>query len=169
MIAVFPGSFDPITVGHESIIRRALPLFSKIIIAIGINSTKNTCFSLEERKSFIGEVFKGEPKIVVDSFSSFTVEFCKNNNASYIIRGLRTSTDFEQEKMLALTNKVLNTDIETMFFLTDERHTYINSSIIREILRYNGDISKFVPQKICKLVSDTYVAGGSSHTPTLIK
>lgn len=153
-IAVFPGSFDPMTIGHESVIRRALPLFDKIIIAIGRNADKKGLFEIEQRLDFIRELFKNEPQIEVDSFENLTVDYCKKVNATYLIRGLRTSADFEFERMIALTNKTLEHHIETVFLLTDSKHTFITSSIVRDILRYKGDVSQFVPPCICQMISE---------------
>lgn len=147
-IAVFPGSFDPFTVGHESIVNRASKLFDKIIIAIGLNPKKDALFSLEERKNFIKQVFEDNPKIEIVHFEGLTVEFCKRVGATYILRGLRTSADFEFERAIAQVNKSMYNEIETVFLLTITEHTPINSSIVRDIYRHGGDISKFVPSKM---------------------
>lgn len=147
-IAVFPGSFDPITVGHESIIKRALPLFDKIIVAIGYNSNKEGFFPLEKRINWIKDVFKDENKIVVDSYEGLTVDYLKKTKAKYILRGLRTSADFEYERAIAQTNKYLDKNIETVFFLSSPEHTPINSTIIREVVRHGGDASQFVPKAV---------------------
>ena len=150
-IAVFPGSFDPITKGHESIILRALPLFDEIIIAVGINSDKKGYFPVEQRIEWIKQVFKNDPKIKVQSYHGLTVDFCRLVKAKYILRGLRTSADFEFERSIGQINKQLYGDIETIFLLTQPDHTSLNSSIVREIVRYNGDASQFVPECV-KLV-----------------
>lgn len=148
-IAVFPGSFDPITKGHESVIRRALPLFDKLYIAIGINSDKNNpLFPLEKRVNWIKKVFSNEPKIEVVTYSGLTVDFCKSVNARFILRGLRTSADFEYERAIAQTNRFLNNGIETVFMLTTPEYTPINSTIVREVIKYGGDASQFVPDGI---------------------
>lgn len=148
-IAVFPGSFDPITKGHESVVKRALPLFDKIIIALGINSEKKVnFFPLYKRKEWVTKVFASEPKIEVSEFSGLTVDFCKKNNAGFILRGLRTSADFEFERAIAQTNRFLKQDIETIFILTTPEHTHITSTIVREIIKNNGDASIFVPDCI---------------------
>lgn len=147
-IAVFPGSFDPFTVGHESIVNRASKLFDKIIIAVGLNPKKDALFTLEERKNFIKQVFEDNPKIEIVHFEGLTVEFCKTVGANYILRGLRTSADFEFERAIAQVNKAMHNEIETVFFLTITEHTPINSSIVRDIYRHGGDISKFVPSKM---------------------
>jgi pantetheine-phosphate adenylyltransferase len=148
--AVFPGSFDPITTGHESIIRRALPMFDKIIIAIGINSTKEGYFSLEKRKQWIEKVFAGEKKIEIKTYKGLTVDFCKHEKANYILRGLRTSADFEFERVIAQMNRTMNESIETIFILSTPELSAIASTVVREILRNEGDASKFVPAAIRK-------------------
>jgi pantetheine-phosphate adenylyltransferase len=147
-IAVCPGSFDPITRGHESIIKRALPLFDEIIIAIGINVEKKGFFPLESRLEWITHVFKNEPKIKVSSYEGLTVDFCRKVNSAYLLRGLRTSSDFEFERSIAHINKQLYPDIETVFLLTQPEFMSLNSSIVREIVRYNGDASQFVPEGV---------------------
>jgi pantetheine-phosphate adenylyltransferase len=147
-IAVFPGSFDPITIGHESVVQRALELFDKIIIAIGHNDNKKAFFPLQVRLSMITEVFARNPKIEVTHFEGLTVDFCKRVGAKYILRGLRTSADFEFERAIAQVNKVMYSELESVFLLTLPEHTSINSTIVREILRYGGDARKFLPQSI---------------------
>ncbi len=147
-IAVFPGSFDPITVGHESIIRRAAPLFDRLIIAIGYNAEKRYMFTVEQRKKWLSKVFDDIPNIEVDSFEGLTVDYCKKRGASYILRGLRTSADFEFERSVGQVNKKLHDHIETIFFLSEPQHTALNSSIVRELLRYKGNVDQFVPNKI---------------------
>jgi pantetheine-phosphate adenylyltransferase len=147
-IAVFPGSFDPITIGHESVVYRALELFDKVIIALGHNDNKKNFFSLTARLSMIKDVFAGNPKIEVTHFEDLTVEFCKRVGAKYILRGLRTSADFEFERAIAQVNKAMYEELESVFLLTLPEHTSINSTIVREILRYGGDARKFLPQSI---------------------
>lgn len=148
-IAIFPGSFDPITKGHESVVKRALPLFDKIIIAIGVNSEKkDSYFSLEKRIEWIKQTFKNECKVEVMEYSGLTVDFCKKMNASFILRGLRTSADFEFERAIAQTNRFLEKKIETIFLLTTPEHTPINSTIVREVYKNGGDASLFVPEGI---------------------
>lgn len=147
-IAVFPGSFDPFTIGHEAIVRRALPLFNKIIIAIGDNSEKKNLFSVEDRKKMISEVFRGETRIEVMSFRGMTVDFCHSQKAGYILRGLRTAADFEYERAMGQMNRKMAPDIETVFLLTSTEHTPINSTIVRDIIVYGGDASMFVPKAI---------------------
>lgn len=149
--AVFPGSFDPITNGHLDIIKRALPLFDEIIIAIGTNSEKKYMFSLEKRISWINETFKGEDKIVVKNYENMlTVDYCNKEEASFIIRGLRNPADFEFEKAIAQTNRKLNPDIETVFLLTSSGFSSISSSIVREVMIYDGDYTSLVPKAVRK-------------------
>ncbi|EAQ40935.1 MULTISPECIES: pantetheine-phosphate adenylyltransferase [unclassified Polaribacter] len=145
--AVFPGSFDPITLGHFDIIERGVKLFDELIIAIGINADKKYMFSLEERKSFIEETFKNEPKIKVVTYQGLTVNFCKEQNAEFILRGLRNPADFEFEKAIAHTNRKLS-EIETVFLLTSSGKSYISSSIVRDVIRNNGDYTGLVPDAV---------------------
>lgn len=147
--AVFPGSFDPITNGHEDIIRRAIPLFDEIIVAIGVNADKKYMFTLDERKHFIEETFKDEPKIKVETYQGLTIDFCKEKNAQFILRGLRNPADFEFEKAIAHTNRVLS-KIETVFLLTAASTSYISSSIVRDVLRNGGDYTVLVPKAVRK-------------------
>lgn len=147
--AVFPGSFDPITLGHVDIIKRALPLFDEIVIAIGINADKKYMFSLEERLSFLKKTFQKEPKITIDSYQGLTVNYCKKINATFILRGLRNPADFEFEKAIAVTNRKLSS-IETVFLLTSAETSFISSSIVRDILRNGGDASNLLPDTILK-------------------
>ena len=147
-IAIFPGSFSPFSVGHQSIVERALPLFDKIIIAIGINSEKNQYFSIEERLKWITAVYSKNQKIEVKRYEGLTVDFCKKEKANYILRGLRDSHDFKLEKNIAQMNKELNTNIETIFIITPPELSHISSSLIREIIKNGGDVKKFVPKEI---------------------
>ena len=147
-IAVFPGSFDPFTLGHESVINRSLPLFDEIIIAVGTNMKKEAHFPMETRMEMIREVFRDNPKITVKSYSGLTVDFCKQYGAKYLLRGLRTSADFEYERVIAQTNKAMLPELESVFLLTLPEHTHINSTIIRDVIRYGGDAGKFVPKAI---------------------
>ena len=149
-IAVFPGSFDPITLGHESIIHRSLPLFDKIIIAIGVNSTKEGYFSLQKRKLWIEKVFNGEKKTEVKTYKGLTIDFCKKENANYILRGLRTSADFEFERIIAQMNRAMNEDIETVFILSTPELSAITSTVVRDIIRNSGDAGQFIPSAIRK-------------------
>lgn len=147
-IAVFPGSFDPFTIGHEGIVKRALSLFDEIIIAVGANALKKSYFSLETRKMMISKVFQNESRVKTDHYEGLTVDYCKKNGAKYILRGLRTSADFEFERAIAQVNKAMASDIESVFLLTSPEHTPINSTIVRDIIRSGGDASRFVPATI---------------------
>ena len=147
-IAIFPGSFDPFTIGHESVITRALPLFDEIIVAIGSNTNKKAYFSMEQRIQMIRQVFSGNDRVMVESFQGLTVEYCRQKGARYLLRGLRTSSDFEYERAIAQTNKAMYPDLESVFLLTIPEHTPINSSIVRDIIRLGGDASQFIPEAI---------------------
>ncbi|MEO5570945.1 MAG: pantetheine-phosphate adenylyltransferase [Bacteroidia bacterium] len=147
-IAVFPGSFDPITVGHVDIINRAVPLFEKIIIGIGNNIEKHYMFPVETRKEWIKKTFAGNSKIEVITYDGLTINFCKLNKAAYIIRGLRNSNDFEFEQAIAQMNKSMAHDIETVFIPCDPKFTAVASSIVRDIIRNQGDVSIFVPAAV---------------------
>ena len=147
-IAVFPGSFDPFTIGHEAIVRRALNLFDEVIIAVGANALKKGFYLLETRESMIKKVFEHESKIKVDHYEGLTVDYCKKIGAGYIIRGLRTSADFEFERAIAQVNKVMAPGVETVFLLTVPEHSHINSSIVRDIIKNGGDASPFLPVSI---------------------
>jgi pantetheine-phosphate adenylyltransferase len=147
-IAIFPGSFAPFSVGHQSIVEKALPLFDKIVIAIGINSEKNQYFSIEERLEWITDVYGKNPKIEVKRYEGLTVDFCKKEKANYILRGLRDSHDFKFEKNIAQMNKELNTSIETIFIITPPELSHISSSLIRDIIQNGGDAQQFVPKEI---------------------
>ncbi|MBC5863304.1 pantetheine-phosphate adenylyltransferase [Flavobacterium turcicum] len=145
--AIFPGSFDPITLGHEDIIKRSLPLFDEIVIAIGVNAEKKYMFSLEDRKRFIEETFQHEPKISVITYEGLTTELCRKLNANFILRGLRNPADFEFEKAIAHTNRRL-AKIETVFLLTAAKTSYISSSIVRDVIRNNGQYEMLVPDAV---------------------
>jgi pantetheine-phosphate adenylyltransferase len=146
--AVFPGSFDPFTLGHEGIVRRALGIFDNIIIAVGANALKKSYYSLDTRKEMIRKVFRDEPRITVDHYEGLTVDYCKKHGAHYILRGLRTAADFEFERAIGQVNRALDSGIESVFLLTTPEHTPINSTIVRDIIRSGGDASKFVPAAI---------------------
>lgn len=147
--AVFPGSFDPITNGHVDVIRRALPLFDEIIIAIGTNADKKYMFSLEKRMRFIKETFADEPKVIVEHYQGLTLEYCKQKEADFILRGLRNPADFEFEKAIAHANRLVS-GIETVFLLTAVDTSFISSSIVRDFIRNNGDYSLLVPPAVIK-------------------
>ena len=145
--AIFPGSFDPITLGHYDIIERGLTLFDEVFLAIGVNADKKYMFSLEERKNFLEETFKDEPKIKVVTYKGLTVDFAKKNDCQFILRGLRNPGDFEFEKAIAHTNRKL-AEIETVFLLTSSGKSYISSSIVRDVIRNNGDYTCLVPKAV---------------------
>ena len=147
-VAVFPGSFDPFTIGHESIVNRALSMFDKIIIMLGVNDTKKYFFPIETRKQMIVDLFKGNPKIKVEIYDGLTVDFCKSEGASYILRGLRTAADFEYERAIAQVNKKMHQSIETVFLLTMPEHTPVNSTVVRDILKHKGDAKLFLPERL---------------------
>lgn len=146
-IAVFPGSFDPITLGHVDIIQRALPLFDEIIIAIGINDAKNYMWSLEDRIAFIENAFSGNSNIRVASYTGLTADFCKVEKASCILRGLRNTTDFTYEQTIAQANEKVN-GVDSIFLLSSPEYGYISSSIVRDIARNGGNISSLVPKAV---------------------
>jgi len=146
--AVFPGSFDPITLGHVSVVNRALPLFDEIVIAIGINSEKRSMFSSLQRKQWIEKVFKDEPKVRVETFEGLTIDYCKKIHARFILRGLRTSADFEFERGIGQVNRKLAPQIDTIFILTEAEYTPVSSSIVRDVVRNGGDISSLVPDVV---------------------
>ena len=145
--AVFPGSFDPLTLGHYDVIKRGIDLFDELIVAIGVNSTKKYMFSLAQRKKFIKEAFKEHSKVTVVTYEGLTVDFCQKHNVNYILRGLRNPADFEFEKAIAHTNRDL-APVETVFLLTSASTSYISSSIVREVIRNHGDYKKLVPSSV---------------------
>ena len=145
--AIFPGSFDPITLGHYDIIKRSIPLFDEIVVAIGINAEKKYMFSLEDRKRFIEEAFADEPSISVVVYEGLTIDLCKKLKANFILRGLRNPADFEFEKAIAHTNRRLS-KIETVFLLTASKTSYISSSIVRDVIRNGGDYTVLVPESV---------------------
>jgi pantetheine-phosphate adenylyltransferase len=146
-IAVFAGSFDPFTVGHESVVRRALPLFDRVIIAVGFNQEKKQFFSIEKRMAMISDVFNDEPRVKIDKYTGLTVDFCRKVGANYLLRGLRTAADFEFERAIAQLNRNMLPEVESIFILALPEHTPINSTIVRDIIRFKGDASKFLPKK----------------------
>ena len=145
--AIFPGSFDPITLGHYDIIKRGIDLFDELIIAIGVNADKKYMFSREEREKFITQAFKTEPKVKIMTYSGLTIDFCREINANYILRGLRNAGDFEFEKAIAHTNRKMS-KIETVFLLTSSGLSYISSSIVRDVIRHGGDYTALVPDTV---------------------
>ena len=146
-VAIFPGSFDPFTVGHENIVLRGLDMFDKIIIAVGFNSNKKEFFPIDMRVAWIKNVFWDRPEISVKKYEGLTVEFAAEVGAGYILRGLRTAADFEYERAIAQVNKAMS-GIDSVFLLTQPEHTPVNSSIVRDILKHGGDAGKFLPEKI---------------------
>ncbi len=147
-IAVFPGSFDPFTVGHENVVLRGLGLFDKIIIAIGVHSTKQPLLNIEARVEMVNLVFKAYDQVSADSFKGLTVDYCSKVNATHMLRGIRTSADFEYERAIAQINKRMLPTVESIFLLTTPEHTPINSTIIRDIIRNGGNASQFLPEGI---------------------
>lgn len=145
--AIFPGSFDPITLGHYDIISRGVKLFDEVIVAIGINADKKYMFTIEQRQKFIEEAFKDEPKVKITTYSGLTVDYCKEVNAKFILRGLRNPADFEFEKAIAHTNRKLS-KIETVFLLTASKTSFISSSIVRDVIRNGGNYSVLVPKSV---------------------
>ena len=145
--AIFPGSFDPLTLGHCEIIEKATQIFDELIVSVGNNSEKKYKFTLDKRLEFISSEFKNNPKVIVKSYNGLTAEFCKKMNINHIVRGLRNPADFEFEKKIALFNNSLE-KIETIFFLTSPNYAFISSSIVREIIDNNGDYRKFVPKSV---------------------
>jgi pantetheine-phosphate adenylyltransferase len=145
--AVFPGSFDPITLGHVDIVHRSIPLFDEIIVAIGVNADKKYMFPLEDRKSFIEKAFANAPTVRVLTYTGLTTDFCREQNAQFILRGLRNPADFEFEKAIAHTNRLLS-NIETVFLLTSSDTSFISSSIVRDVIRNKGDYSVLVPDSV---------------------
>ncbi len=147
-IAVFPGSFDPITKGHENVVQRASGLFDEIIVAIGVNTTKASLFSTETRLHWIKQVFAANPNVRVETYEGMTIDFCKKQNAQYLLRGLRSGGDFEYERTIAQMNRYMNSGIETVILFTDPEYAAINSTVVREIIRNKGRVDRFVPEGI---------------------
>lgn len=153
-IALFPGSFDPITKGHKSIVERALPMFDKIVVAVGTNTAKNSVFPLEKRIEWIERTFAQYDNVEVVTFNSLTVDFCREIGAKYILRGLRNSTDFQYERNIARINQELDSEIETIFLMTKPDDAAISSSLVREILSFGRDVSQFIPGEITISIND---------------
>ncbi|MDR0333677.1 MAG: pantetheine-phosphate adenylyltransferase [Dysgonamonadaceae bacterium] len=150
--ALFPGTFDPFTIGHESIVRRGLALVDEIVIAIGFNESKNFYFPIEKRLEMIRAIYANEPRVRVESYNSLTVDFAQEVGAHFILRGIRSVNDFENEKTIADMNRTIS-GIETFILLTEPALTHISSTLVRELLRYNRDVSNFVPQQSIHLLT----------------
>jgi len=146
--ALFPGSFDPVTIGHVDIVNRSLSLFDNIVIGIGVNSSKKSLYSIEKRKEWLGKVFEDKEKVSVKQYEGLTVDFCNEIGAKFILRGLRTSADFEFERAIAQMNRSMHGDIETVFILSSPGLSAVSSTIVREIIKNGGEASKFVPAGI---------------------
>lgn len=155
-VAVYPGSFDPVTNGHLDIIRRAAKLYDRVIVGILNNASKNPVFSAKERKEMIDEATKGIENVSCDIFSGLLVDFAKQQNASVIIKGLRTVADFEYEFQMALLNKALDPEYETVFMMTDSKFSYISSSMVKEVAKYKGELDGFVPPSIAEKIRSKY-------------
>ncbi|MDD6214641.1 MAG: pantetheine-phosphate adenylyltransferase [Firmicutes bacterium] len=153
-VAVYPGSFDPITNGHLDIIRRASKLYDRLIVGVLNNMNKKPMFTAEERKRLIDEVTEDIPNVTCDVFSGLLVDFAKNNGATVIVKGLRTVADFEYEFQMALLNKALNPEFETMFLMTDTKYSYISSSMVKEVAKYNGELNGLVPQQVISKIKE---------------
>lgn len=147
-IALFPGTFDPITVGHLNILERAIPLFDEVVIGIGHNSSKSTLFPLDQRENWIKEIFKNVPKVRVESYEGLTVDFCQKINANYILRGLRNMSDFDYEKNIAQMNKLVSNHIESIFLMCDPEYTPISSSVVRDLIRNGGNAAPYLPKEV---------------------
>jgi pantetheine-phosphate adenylyltransferase len=151
-IALFPGTFDPVTFGHLDIIERSIPLFDKVYIGIGVNYNKKPMFSAEQRVHWLEEIFKNEPKVEAVIYEGLTVECCKKVNANYLIRGIRYVNDFEYEKAIADMNRSLDENIETIFLTCLPKYTSVASTLVRDVIRYGGDVSQFVPDVVLKTI-----------------
>ncbi|HMQ08344.1 MAG TPA: pantetheine-phosphate adenylyltransferase [Saprospiraceae bacterium] len=155
-IAVFPGSFDPITLGHIDLVKRALPLFDRIIVAVGVNNQKSTLFLLEDRIAWLNKEFEDMPKVEVGFFSGLTVNYCKQVGAKYLLRGLRNASDFDYEKTISQLNHIIGDQLETLFFISKPEFSHISSTIVREIIKGKGDIHSFVPKHIFEMIHEKY-------------
>jgi pantetheine-phosphate adenylyltransferase len=151
-IALFPGTFDPVTFGHIDIIERSLPLFDRLVIGIGVNSNKAPMFSAEQRVQWLEEIYKKEPKIRAVIYEGLTVECCKKVKANYILRGIRYVNDFEYEKAIADMNRSLDENIETVFLTCLPKYTSVASTLVRDVIRNGGDVSQFVPDAVLKTI-----------------
>jgi len=152
-ICLFPGTFDPVTLGHTDIINRALPLFDKIVVGIGINAAKNPMFTADQRKIWFEEIYKDEPKLTVETYDGLTIKFCQSIGAKFILRGIRYVSDFEYEKTIADANRTMDSKIETIFLTGEPKYTIVASTIVRDILRNGGDASPFLPEAVIKSIN----------------
>ncbi|SMO51310.1 Phosphopantetheine adenylyltransferase [Saccharicrinis carchari] len=152
-IAIFPGSFDPFTIGHHNIVQRAVYLFDELVIGIGFNAKKQDFYPVDKRIEWISYLFEDQPKIRVEKFEGLTVDFAKSQGAGFILRGIRTSADFEYERAIAQVNKAMS-GVESVFLLTTPEHTPVNSTIVRDIIRHKGDAGLFIPEKIREKVKE---------------
>ncbi len=153
-ICLFPGTFDPLTLGHVDIINRALPLFDKIVVGIGTNVAKAPMFSAEQRVAWIKEIYKNEPRVVGSFYQGLTVEYCKSIGARFILRGIRYVSDFEYEKTIADANRTLDNSIETIFLTGEPKYTSVASTIVRDIIRNGGNASLFLPEVVAKSINN---------------
>jgi pantetheine-phosphate adenylyltransferase len=153
-ICLFPGTFDPVTLGHVDIINRALPLFDKIVVGIGINTSKGPMFSPEKRLKWIQAIYKNEPRVEGGIYEGLTVDYCKKIGAQFILRGIRYVSDFEYEKTIADANRTLDRSIETIFLTGEPKYTSVASTIVRDIIRNGGDASHFLPEVVFKSLSN---------------
>jgi pantetheine-phosphate adenylyltransferase len=147
-ICVFPGSFDPITIGHVDLVHRAIPLFDKIIVAIGVNAAKQYLFPLDKRVAWIEKCFRDEPKVEVATYQNLTADFCKNVGANYLLRGLRNASDFDYEKTISQINNIIGEGVETIFLISQPSLSHISSTIVREVIKGGADVSAFLPEEI---------------------
>jgi pantetheine-phosphate adenylyltransferase len=152
-ICLFPGTFDPVTLGHTDIINRALPLFDKIVVGIGINAAKNPMFTADQRKIWFEVIYKDEPKLTVETYDGLTIKFCQSIGAKFILRGIRYVSDFEYEKTIADANRTMDSKIETIFLTGEPKYTSVASTIVRDILRNGGDASPFLPEAVIKSIN----------------
>jgi pantetheine-phosphate adenylyltransferase len=147
-IALFPGTFDPITLGHVDVVRRALPLFDKIVVGIGLNSTKQPMFPVEQRLAWINDIFRNDEQVSAQSYEGLTSNFCQEIGAQFILRGIRYVSDFEYEKGIADMNRMLSKNIETIFLTSSPEYSTVSSTLVRDVIRYNGDVRQFIPEEV---------------------
>ena len=157
-LAVYAGSFDPVTLGHLDLIERAAALFSEVVVAIGVHPTRHPLFSAEERTDLITQVTKHLPNVVVDSFDGLLIEYCRKKAARLIVRGLRAATDFEYELQIAHANADLCPEIDTIFLPTRTKHGFVSASLVREIASHHGDVSRYAPEPVCKALKEKFRA-----------